>query len=113
MAILFAVLIMALGCSEPKQQLLPDGNLSVVQDWRHGASDICRVHQTTMRTEVVYGIRGDCFIRPTRAYADARPQLFPHAGIDYGPDMYSKERGKIYVCPDCAQARTNWRKDHP
>jgi hypothetical protein len=64
-----------------------------------------------MRTEVVHGLAG--VIDPTPAYAEARPRLFPHAGIDYGPDMYRKDRGMIYVCSACIQARTKWAKEHP
>lgn len=64
-----------------------------------------------MRTEVVHGLTG--VIDPTPAYAEARSRLFSHAGIDYGPDMYSKVRGTIYVCPDCIQSRDKWIKEHP
>ena len=80
-------------------------------DWRHGASGICPVHHVTMHTEVVPGLAG--VIDPTAEYADAKPRLFPHAGIDYGPRFYSKQRGLIYVCPDCVKARNKWREDHP
>jgi hypothetical protein len=69
-----------------------------------------------MRTEVVYRLAG--IIEPTREYGDAKPRLFPYSGIDfpyadYAPGMYSKERGTIYVCPTCVQARNIWQKKHP
>jgi hypothetical protein len=108
---LFTVLVLAAGCSKAKPPVVASTDSSKVQDWRHGASDICPVHHVTMSTEVVHGLAG--VIDPTPAYGDARSRLFPHAGIDYGPDMYRQDRGMIYVCPSCVQARKKWRKEHP
>jgi hypothetical protein len=108
---LFAILVLSVGCTKPKQAATIAADSSKIQDWRHGVSDLCPVHHVVMRTEVVYGLAG--VIDPTRDYADARPRFFPYAGIDYSPDMYSKERGMIYVCPACVQAKNVWLKEHP
>ncbi len=107
---LFAILVLSVGCTKPKQAVSIAPDSFKIQDWRHGVSDICPVHHVVMSTEVVCGLTG--VIDPTIDYADTRPRLFPFAGIDYGPDMYSKERGMIYICPACVQAHNKWLKEH-
>ncbi len=77
-------------------------------DWRRGEG-ICDVHKKQMETREVYGLEAD--IDPTPEYAEARATLFPNAGIDYGPEHYSQERGLIYVCTECEAAREQWRQE--
>ena len=108
-----SVAVLTLGCSKSQPSVAASNASLEVEDWRHGVSDTCLAHHTTMRTEVVPGLAGNSFVDHTRAYYEARDRLFPHAGIEYGPDMYSKKSGKIYVCADCVQARKEWRKQHP
>src|SRR4051812_39515683 len=78
-----------------------------VADCRYPASGICPVHHVGMRTEVVHG--SDALnIMNTPNYAEAVGHKFPHGGIDYGPQSYGRERGKIYVCPLCEKAKVNY-----
>ena len=73
-----------------------------VSDWRYG-SGVCEVHHIAMQTQVVHGLNG-C-VHFSLDYYGARERSFPNAGIEYGPDLYSPERGKIFVCPQCLKAR--------
>jgi hypothetical protein len=77
-----------------------------VNDWRHGTG-VCSVHHRQMDTVEVHGLAG--FIDFVPGYGEAREKLFPNAGIEYGPELYSPETGLIYVCSDCRAARDKWR----
>ncbi len=78
-----------------------------VADWRHGTG-VCQVHHVRMKTVLVHNIAGPA---PSYVpgYFEARDKLFPNAGIDYPPELYSQEQGLIYVCPECEAARNAWR----
>lgn len=78
-----------------------------VEDWRHG-NGICAVHHLQMNTVQIHACRA--LIDYVPGYGDAREKLFPNAGIDYGPDLYSDRVGLIYVCPDCEAARSHWHQ---
>jgi hypothetical protein len=92
---LVAVIIAATACAR-----------APVEDWR-GGSDVCQVHGSTMRSEIVPNLAG--FIDPALDYAAAKETQFPNAGIDYGPEFYGEKRGMIYVCDACVQARSEFR----
>lgn len=77
-----------------------------VNDWRRG-DGICALHDRRMNTQEVNGLAGHISFLPE--YYEAKEKLFPNGGIEYGPNLYSQERGLIYVCPDCKGARDAWR----
>ena len=60
-----------------------------------------------MQTQVVHRINGSCILFPPD-YDRAQERSFPNAGLDYGPDLYSPEQGKIYVCPLCVEAKNKY-----
>ena len=61
-----------------------------------------------MQTQVVPGMNGGCILF-SADYERARERRFPHAGIQYGPNFYSAERGKIFVCPLCVKAKGEYK----
>ena len=78
-----------------------------LEDWRHG-DGICEVHRKQMRTKVVSNLAGTISYMPE--YLDARETLFPNAATDYGP-LSGDRKGKIYVCDECEEARSEWLKN--
>lgn len=71
-----------------------------------GPSNVCEVHHTTMRTEVIRDWAG-CVL-PTIPYAEARRKLFPHAYPDQLSSPWPWKCERIYVCDDCVRARVEW-----
>lgn len=86
-------------------ELVPKSSQEVASDWRDG-NNVCAVHGIEMETEVVNGLEG--FIDFLPEYYEAKEKRFPNAGSEYPPQLYSAEKGKIYVCPKCVQAKKNW-----
>ena len=103
----------ATGCSPEHHAPLSEGHpapkiKSDVADWRHG-SDVCELHKIKMDTVIGNGLAGPAPSFPPDYY-DAKEKTFPHCGIQYPPALYSPEKGKIYVCPKCEQARNAYWK---
>ena len=107
MTVLLFVLCTLFGCSEnqdnPGQPKRPETETPAgVSDWRHG-NGVCKLHKIKMETVVVHGLAGPAPLF-TPDYYDAS-ETFPNCGIEYPPELYSDEKGMIYVCPKCEEAR--------
>ena len=89
-------LIVCAGCDTP------------IHDAR-GASELCEVHHTLMRSELVPAPKGNDPLPPD--YVQAGLQFFPHAYPVYKPSKH--DRLMIFICDDCVRAQMEWRRQHP
>ena len=71
-----------------------------------GASAICQVHHTLMRTVTVHGT-GVC-LDAGGFYEEAHHSLFPNV---FPTDM-PKKWMNLYICDDCLKAQKEWFKAH-
>lgn len=78
-----------------------------IQDWRRGPS-VCQVHSREMKVVVVSGLAGPA-PQFMPEYVMEKEKSFPNSGIDYGPELQGAERGTIYVCSACEEAKAAWR----
>jgi len=98
--------------SEAKEDLglLDEFVTSEVADWRQDGG-VCRVHTIIMKTKIVNGLAAGAFVDFPPGYYEAKEKLFPNPGIEYPSQLYSDEKGMIYVCPKCEQAKADWEKN--
>ena len=73
-----------------------------VEDWRYG-DGTCEVHGIEMKTVVVRRLAGPAPSIDVE-FCDAMERDFPNCKLDFGENFYGKQRGKVFVCPDCQKS---------
>lgn len=72
-----------------------------------GPVDVCEIHHTFMRTEVVKNRHRPL---PSQEYVMARAHYFIHAEPFFLPEEAKK--CAVYICDDCVRAEEQWKMQH-